>query len=101
MDWWVEHPGFLGFLLLILLAIFPRITLLCAMVFGNLVSGGILWWLGWFIWPNLLIAILAIPYWDSNPVLVIIAWVFAFAGGGSEGRTVNNRVRRRRNGSRT
>mgnify|MGYP001389058791 CR=1 FL=1 len=73
-----EHP----YLLLFGLACFPRITLL-------FVGGpfGILHWLGWAIAPHLLVAILATTtYWDTNPVLCVVAWFFAFAGTGGEGR---------------
>jgi uncharacterized membrane protein YGL010W len=72
---------------LIFLAIFPRLTLL----FGSFVTGGFLWWLGWIFAPHLLVAILAIPYFDTNPVLVIIAWIIAFSGTGAEAKTVSNR----------
>ena len=77
MDFFVFH----GVLTLICLAIFPRLTLLYY-AFG---SGGLLWWLGWIFAPHLLVAILAIPYWDTNPVLVIIAWIVAL--GGTSGET--------------
>lgn len=69
-------------LLLIGLALFPRITLL-------FVGGpfGLLHWLGWVFTPHLLVAIIATTrYWDTNPVLCVIAWAFAFVGTGGEGR---------------
>jgi len=69
-------------LLLPLLALFPRLTLL----FGGFVSGGLLWWAGWLLCPHLLVAILALPYWDTNPFLVIISWLVAFGGTGAEAR---------------
>lgn len=58
-------------------------------IFGSLmlpVSPGyrVLWCLGWFLTPRLLIAILAIPYFDENPVLVILAWIICFSGESSE-----------------
>lgn len=77
MDFFTNH----GVLTLICLAIFPRLTLL----FASFASGGVLWWLGWIFAPHLLVAILAIPYWDTNPVLVIIAWIVAL--GGTSGET--------------
>lgn len=75
---------------LICLAIFPRLTLLIA----SFVTGGLLWWLGWIFAPRLLIAILAIPFFDANPVLVIIAWLLAFSGTSWEYRTVSRYNRR-------
>lgn len=77
MDFFTNH----GVLTLICLAIFPRLTLL----FASFASGGLLWWLWWIFAPHLLVAILAIPYWDTNPVLVIIAWIVAL--GGTSGET--------------
>lgn len=76
-----------GIIVLIFLAIFPRLTLLIA----SFATGGVLWWLGWIFAPHLLVAILAIPYWDTNPVLVIIAWAFALGGTGAEGEVVKSR----------
>ena len=77
MDFFTNH----GVLTLICLAIFPRLTL----IFSSFASGGLLWWLGWIFAPHLLVAILAIPYWETNPVLVIIAWIVAL--GGTSGET--------------
>jgi len=59
---------------LIFLACFPRLTLL----FGSFMFGGVWWWLGWIFAPHWLIAILSLPFYESNPVLVIIAWTIAF-----------------------
>ena len=90
------HPNVFndhGFWFLIGLALFPRITLLVSSV----LSGGLLWWLGFIFAPHLLVAILAIPFWDSNPVLVIIAWVMALSGTSAEAKTTTNytvRIRR-------
>lgn len=61
---------------IIFLALFPRLTLL----FGSFASGGVLWWLGWLFTPRFLVAFLSLRYWDTNPVLVTIAWVLAFCG---------------------
>ena len=71
------------------LALFPRITLLVA----SFATGGFLWWLGWIITPHLLVAILSLPYWDSNPVLVVIAWLCAIGGTGVEGAATKKRRR--------
>lgn len=79
------HAHTFPILLLLGLAIFPRITLL-------FVGGpfGVLHWLGWLVAPHLLVAILATTrYWDTNPVLCVIAWFIAFAGTGGEGRAAH------------
>lgn len=72
-------------LLLLGLAVFPRISLLL----GGFASGGILWWLGLVFTPHLLVAILSLSYWDTNPVLVVIAWLCAIGGTGGEGTYVS------------
>jgi hypothetical protein len=70
-----------GIWFLIGLAIIPRITLLlfAATPFGWLA------WLGWLFVPHFLVAILSLPFWDTHPILVIIAWIMAFVGTASEG----------------
>lgn len=80
-----------GIIVLLGLAVFPRITLLLA----SFTTGGILWWLGWIFAPHLLVAILLLPYWESNPVLVIIAWILALGGTSSEGAVAKRASRRR------
>lgn len=80
MDFFAAH----GLLTLFGLALFPRITLLVA----SFVTGGLWWWLGWIFVPHFLVAILAIPFFATNPVLVIMAWVLAIAGTGTESKTV-------------
>lgn len=83
MDFFTHH----GVLTLILLTMFPRLTLL----FASFASGGLLWWLGWIFAPHLLVAILAIPYWDANPVLVICAWIIAFGGTSGEAKVATSK----------
>ena len=89
MNFFAEH----GIFLLIFLSLFPRLTLLVGIIFGTFISGGCCWWIGWFFAPHVLVAILALPYFDTNPVLVVIAWIFAFLGTFAEGNsagTVNS-----------
>jgi hypothetical protein len=90
MSFWDAHTY--DWIVLAGLALFPRITLL-------FVGGPLAWyaWIGWLVCPHLLVAILATTkYWDSNPVLCVIAWFFAFAGTGGEGKIAHGRARRRR-----
>lgn len=72
---------------LICLALFPRLTLLLA----SFATGGVLWWLGWVFTPHFLVAILATAggYWEHNPVLVVVAWLLALGGTGAETQTAN------------
>lgn len=89
MDFWANH----GILFLIFITIFPRITLLVSSV----VSGGLLWWLGWIFAPHFLVAILATTsYWDTNPALVVVSWFIAFAGTSGESSGVASYKRRDR-----
>ena len=87
MDFWDQH----GILFLLGCAFFPRITtlLFSAVTFG-------LWsWVGWLVAPHLLVAILATTYyWHTNPVLVIIAWFFAFGGTGGEAKVAQRTARK-------
>ena len=70
MDFWDVH----GIWFIIFMFFFPRLTLL----FSSVAFGGVLWWLGWIFAPRLLVAILATTaYWDTNPVLCVLAWIWA------------------------
>ena len=69
MNFWDVHGW--GFLIAIMFC--PRAVMLAATPIG-----GFLWWLGWLIAPAFQIAILAtINYWETNPALVFIAWIWA------------------------
>lgn len=66
-----------GVFFLIFIALFPRLTLLLSSV----VSGGVMWWLGFFLCPRLLVAILAThAYFHTNPILVTMSWLVALGG---------------------
>jgi hypothetical protein len=80
-DFWQGRGIFFGFWFLIFITIFPRLTLF----FSSVPFGGIFWWLGFFFAPRLLVAFLAtIAYWKQNPILVVIAWLVAIGGEGTE-----------------
>ena len=77
-----------GVFFLIFVTLFPRLTLL----FSSVVSGGFLWWLAWLFAPRFLVAFLAtVAYWQTNPVLVVVAWFVALSGETSEKTIVINR----------
>lgn len=79
MDFWDVH----GIFFLIFVTFFPRITMLVAthVVFGPLA------WIGWLFAPHITVAVLATTYyWETNPILCIIAWFVAFAGTAGEGK---------------
>jgi len=77
INFWQKHGAFF----LIFITLFPRLTLLLSSV----VSGGVLWWVAWAFAPRLLVAFLAtIAYWQTNPVLVVMAWLIALGGESSE-----------------
>lgn len=81
VNFW-DYRGFLGGLFfLFFIAIFPRLTL----IFSSVPFGGLLWWLGLFFAPRILVATLAtVNYWNTNPILVILAWLVALGGESSE-----------------
>lgn len=82
MDFWHEHTIFFLFFV----TLFPRLTLLFAVT----APFGFLAWLGWLFAPHLVVAILATQYyWETNPILCIIAWFVAFAGTGGEAKIVS------------
>ncbi len=88
-DYWDVH----GFLFLVFISIFPRLTLL----FSSVAFGGIFWWLGFIFAPRMLVAILAtVSYWNTNKVLVIISWLFAIGGESTEKYFIHRRTFRRR-----
>ena len=67
-------------ILLIGLSLFPRFSLL----FCN-ISGTILFWIGWFIFPRITIAIFATLFYSyTNPILVILSWIIALGGESAE-----------------
>lgn len=77
IDFWEVH----GWLFILAICFFPRITLLLSSV----ASGGLLWWAGWLFAPRLLVAILATSaYWSTNPVLCVITWLWALGGESAE-----------------
>jgi len=84
-DYWKRH----GFWLLFFLAVFPRLTLL----FSSIPFGGLWWWLGWIFAPRILVAVLAtIGYWQTNKVLVVIAWLIAWGGESGEKYAMRKRM---------
>lgn len=88
VDFWEVH----GLLFVICLFFFPRLTLLFATVWG-----GVLWWIGWLFAPRLTVAILATSlYWETNTVLVVLTWLWALGGEGTEKGTMRRTVRKRR-----
>ena len=94
VSFWDAHTW--DWLVLVGLAVFPRLTTL-------FIGGpfGLLQWLGWAIAPHFLVAIMATTqYWDTDPVLCVVAWFFAFAGTGGEGKAARSAQRRRRRGER-
>jgi hypothetical protein len=58
----------------------------------------ILFWLGWLFTPRLVIAILATSfYWQTNPILCILAWVYCFCVGNGSNKVVSEKYNNRRN----
>lgn len=73
VNFWEKHNLFFLFFI----AIFPRLTLL----FSSVAFGGVLWWLGFFFCPRILVATLAtVAYFHTNPFLVVVSWLVAIGG---------------------
>lgn len=90
MDFWEMHG--IGFL--IVMFFFPRLTLL----FSSVLSGGILWWLGFIFAPRLLVAILATSaYWNTNTILVIMTWIWALVGESTEKTVISKGTQKKSN----
>ena len=85
VNFWEVH----GVWFLLGLVFFPRVTVL---LFSN-VAGGLLFWIGFLIVPRVFVAILAAAnYWESNPVLVILAFIICLTGEGGEKKVVHQTV---------
>ena len=91
IDYFTKH----GWFFLFSIALFPRLTLLVSgLLVGSIEFGGLIWWLGFFIAPRILVATLATAaYWHTNPVLVILSWLIAFGGESSEKFVITKRMR--------
>lgn len=76
MDYFDYFPA----LLLPFFALFPRTTVFIGAILGEIAFGGFLWWIGLLFFPHVLVAVLAIPFYDANPGLVTIAWIVAVIG---------------------
>lgn len=84
-----------GWFFLFSIALFPRLTLVVSgLLVGSIEFGGIIWWLGFFFAPRILVATLAtVSYWQTNPVLVILAWLIALGGESSEKFVISKRMK--------
>lgn len=91
IDFFSKH----GWIFLFSIALFPRLTLLISgLIAGSIEFGGFIWWLGFFFAPRILVAALAtIAYWQTNPLLVIFAWLIALGGESSEKFVISRRMR--------
>ena len=82
MDFWSAH----GWLFLIGVMVFPRITLLLF----SFTPFGWWHWLAWAFAPHLLVAALATRYyWDTNPLMCVAAWIIGITATFGEGKTAN------------
>jgi hypothetical protein len=64
---------------------FPRIMFW----FFSVITGGFWFWVGVFFVPRIMVAFWATTYyWNTNPIICVIAWVVALSGEGTEKSTV-------------
>lgn len=88
-NYWDVH----GLLFLLGLTFFPRITV----IFFSYVTGGLLFWIFFLLFPRLVIPILAAyHYWDTNPILVVLSFLICLGGESGEKTIVKRRIVRRR-----
>jgi hypothetical protein len=81
VNYWDVH----GVWFLVACALFPRLT----MLFAVATPFGWLAWLGWALVPQVTVAILATGmYWDTNPVLCVLAWICALGTGSAKVKAV-------------
>lgn len=79
MNFWQVH----GIFFILFLCLFPRLTMLCTGIFFSWMSP--LFFFGWLLIPRLTVAILATSvYFDTNPVLCVITWIWALSGESTE-----------------
>ena len=82
MDFWDVHG--IGFI--ICLAFLPRLTMLLTGIFMSWMCP--LFLFGWIFAPRLAVAIMAsMVYFDTNPVLCILTWLWALGGESTEKKT--------------
>ncbi|NOT80503.1 MAG: hypothetical protein HOP07_16050 [Bacteriovoracaceae bacterium] len=91
VDYFIKH----GWFFLFSIALFPRLTLfISGLLVGSVAFGGVIWWLGFFFAPRILVASLAtVSYWNTNPILVIISWLIALGGESSEKFMITSRFK--------
>ena len=91
VDYFIKH----GWFFLFSIALFPRLTLfISGLLVGSIAFGGVIWWLGFFFAPRILVASLAtVSYWNTNPILVIISWLIALGGESSEKFMISSRFK--------
>jgi uncharacterized membrane protein (DUF106 family) len=76
-NFWDYH----GWLFILAMFFFPRLT----MLFATTVGGGLLYWLGWFFLPRFTVAIIATTlFYENNVVLLIFTWLWALTGEATE-----------------
>lgn len=86
-SFWTHHSIFqlLGWVF------FPRLMFW----FFSVMTGGFMFWVGVFFVPRIMIAFWATTYyWDTNPVLCLVAWLCAFTGESAEKKAVKKAKRK-------
>ncbi len=88
VDFWQVH----GYFFLLFMALFPRLTMLVAAT----VPFSFVTWIGWLLCPRITAAALATTfYWQTNPIICILAWGCAFYAFDIQVRQYGRRMRSR------
>lgn len=79
ISFWEFH----GIFFILFMFFFPRLTMLFSGV--AFAWSGFFFWVGWVFAPRITVAILASTvYWNTNWILVILAWIWALGGESTE-----------------
>lgn len=80
ISFWQFH----GFFFVLFMCLFPRLTMLFSGICFKAFAGP-LFWVGWILAPRLTVAIIAtFLYWNTNPVLCVLTWMWALSGESAE-----------------
>lgn len=80
-----------GYLQLLGWWVFPRLMFW----FFSVMTGGLWFWVGVFFVPRIMAAFWATTYyWDTNPILCVIAWLVAFSFESAEKKAVRSKSRK-------
>lgn len=86
-DFFTNHDW--AWLQLLMWTFFPRLSFW----FMSAITGGFWFWVGVLFVPHIMAAFWATTmYWDTNPILCIIAWMIALGGTSGETKVAASKI---------